>query len=103
MTLVGEGVDEVRRLERAAQPALASTRYMWLRSPESLSGSQFERFVRLSQMNLRTAKAYHMRLNVQEAWRQRSARGRRASSCASSADGSRAPRDPPGARRAAGS
>lgn len=74
MKLVGEGVDEVRRLERAVQPALKSTRYTWLKNPANLSGSQYASFVRLSQLNLKTIKAYHMRLNVQEAWRQPGAR-----------------------------
>ena len=74
MKLVGEAVDEVRRLERAEQPALRGTRYTWLKNPANLTGTQFERLVRLSELNLKTMKAYHMRLNVQEAWTRRSAR-----------------------------
>jgi transposase len=74
MKLVGEAVDEVRRLERADQPELKNSRYAWLKNPANLSGGQFERLLRLSELNLKTMKAYHMRLNVQEAWTRRSAR-----------------------------
>jgi transposase len=74
MKLVGEAVDEVRRLERAEQPALRGTRYTWLKNPQHLTEEQFARFVKLSELNLRTAKAYQMRLTVQEAWTRRSAK-----------------------------
>lgn len=72
LKLVGEAVDEVRRLERVEQPALRGTRYSWLKNPENLTGAQFERLVTLSKLNLKTAKAYHMRLNVREVWTRRS-------------------------------
>lgn len=74
MKLVGEAVDEVRRLERAEQPALRGTRYTWLKNPANLTGAQFEGFLRLSELNLKTTKAYQTRLNVQEAWTRRGAR-----------------------------
>jgi transposase len=74
MKLVGEAVDQVRRLERAEQPELKNSRYAFLKNPANLSGGQFERLLRLSELNLKTMKAYHMRLNVQEAWTRRSAR-----------------------------
>ncbi|HEY4229299.1 MAG TPA: ISL3 family transposase [Thermoanaerobaculia bacterium] len=73
MKLVGEAVDEVRRLERAEQPALKGTRYTWLKNPGDLTGSQFAGLIRLSELNLKTTKAYQMRLNVQEAWTRRDA------------------------------
>jgi transposase len=72
--LVGEAVDEVRRLERAEQPALKNTRYTFLKNPANLTGAQFEGLLRLSQLNLKTTKAYQMRLNVQEAWTRRDAK-----------------------------
>ena len=70
MKLVGEGVDSVRRLERVTQPALKNSRYSFLKNPENLTGTQFERLLRLSELNLKTMKAYQMRLNIQEVWRQ---------------------------------
>jgi transposase len=73
MKLVGEAVDEVRRLERAEQPLLRNTRYLWLKNPENLSEKRFQSLRRLSRLNLKTAKAYHLRLNVQEAWTRRDA------------------------------
>jgi transposase len=68
--LVGEAVDEVRRLERSEQPELKNSRYAFLKNPANLSASQFERLLHLSELNLKTMKAYHMRLNLQEAWTQ---------------------------------
>lgn len=74
MKLVGDAVDEVRRLERQDEPALRNTRYAWMKNPEKLSGEQFEKLLRLSELNLKTMKAYHMRINLQEVWRQPSVR-----------------------------
>lgn len=72
--LVTEALDEVRRLERAEQPALKSARYVFLKNPENMTASQFATFAHLSELNLRTMKAYQMRLNLQEVWRQGGAR-----------------------------
>jgi transposase len=74
MKLVGDAVDRVRRIERADQPSLRGARYAFLKNPRNLSGSQFETLLRLSELNLKTTKAYHMRLNLQEVWRQPSVR-----------------------------
>lgn len=68
--LASEGVDEVRRLERAEQPGLKHTRYAWLKNPENLTARETAKLLQLNKLNLRTAKAYQMRLNIQEAWRQ---------------------------------
>jgi transposase len=74
MKLVGEAVDEVRRLERVEQPALRNSRYAFLKNPQNLTGGQFEHLLRLSQLNLKTMKAYQMRLNIQEAWTRKDAK-----------------------------
>lgn len=69
--LAGEGVDEVRRREQAREggAALKGTRYTWLKNPENLTGDQYARLLRLSDLNLDTITAYHMRLNLREVWR----------------------------------
>ena len=74
LKLASEAVDEVRRLELKAQPALKGTRYTWLKNPANLTGDQYAKFVRLSELNLNTVTAYHMRLNLQQVWRCRGAR-----------------------------
>jgi len=65
--LAGEGVDEVRRAEQAATGALTGTTYLWRKNPQNLTGTQAAQMFRLSELNLSTMKAYHMRLNLSEA------------------------------------
>ncbi len=79
LKLVGEAVDEVRRLERAKEwgELLKGTRYTWLKNPENLTAKQHERLVRLSEFNLDTVTAYHMRLNLAEVWKARDAKAAR--------------------------
>lgn len=73
--LVGEAVDEVRRREREKEwgELLKGTRYTWLKNPENLTVKQQKRLVWLSELNLDTVTAYHMRLNLGEVWKVRDA------------------------------
>jgi len=68
--LVGEAVDDARRRECRAAPELKGTRFDWLLNPADLSEKRRERIRRLSAHNLLTAKAYQMRLTLQETWLQ---------------------------------
>jgi len=68
MKLVNEAVDEVRRRERGQHPELRNTRYDWLVNPKRLSHEQAARIERLSRLHLKTAKAYQMRLVLQDLW-----------------------------------
>jgi transposase len=70
MKLVGEAVDEVRRRERKEHPELKNTRYHWLKNPENLKVQQREKLATLSLQNLLTAKAYQMRLNLRDLWKE---------------------------------
>lgn len=70
MKLVNEAVDDARRRETKLEPQLKGTRYAWLKNPSKLTKKQCESVARLSQRNLKTAKAYHMRLNLQDLWAQ---------------------------------
>jgi transposase len=72
MKLVNDAVDQVRRLERKQRPELSRTRYDWLVNPERLSKVQAERIEGLSRLDLKTAKAYQMRLALQDLWSYRS-------------------------------
>ena len=68
--LVSTALDEVRRLERGERPELKHSRYSWLKNPENLSQRQAEKLLGLKALNLKTGKAYQMKLNIQEVWRQ---------------------------------
>ena len=69
---VNDGVDKVRRQERKEIPALKSTRYVWLKNPENLTGSQVDTLIELdiTKSNLKTAKAYRIKLAFQELYNQ---------------------------------
>lgn len=64
-----EAVDEVRRTERKGCAERKDTRYMWLKNPENLSAAQQETMAKLKDCDLDTAKAYRMRLILQEIYR----------------------------------
>jgi len=72
LKIINEAVDKVRRQEQKECPELKKTRYIWLRNPETLSVNQqkiLEDF-RIKKLNLKTMRAYHLRLNFQELWNQ---------------------------------
>lgn len=64
-----EAVDEVRRTERKSCTELKDTRYLWLKNPENLTAAQKETMAKLKDCDLDTAKAYRMRLILQEIYR----------------------------------
>jgi transposase len=70
MKLLGDAVDQVRREEQKVRPELKGSRYVWSKNPENLTPNQFSLWADLDvpSMNLKTARAYHMRLNFQEFW-----------------------------------
>jgi len=72
MKIINAAVDEVRRQEQKNRPELARTRYIWLKNPENLKLSQIGTLADLSvkKLNLKTSRAYHIRLNFQELFSQ---------------------------------
>jgi len=66
--VINEAVDKVRRSEVANNPILRSTRYIFLKNRENLTGYQQRQLegIRLSGLNLKTMKA----LNIREAFQQ---------------------------------
>jgi transposase len=78
MKLLNEAVETVRRQERRHRPELAGSRWIWTKNPENLTAEQYSllELLRLKEFNLKTARAYHLRLVFQEFWQMR---GRRAS------------------------
>jgi transposase len=62
--------DAVRREEQTSRPELKRTRYAWLRNESSLSTGQRETIESLSHCNLKTARAYQIRLTFQAFYQQ---------------------------------
>lgn len=70
MKLLGDAVEKVRREEHRLRPELRGSRYVWTKNPENLTPTQFALWSALDvpSLNLKTARAYHIRLNFQEIW-----------------------------------
>jgi transposase len=69
-----EAVDQVRRAElrwggKAVWPDLHHSQWLWRKNPENLSPQQQERLTKIKHKNLATAKAYQMRLVLQDIYR----------------------------------
>jgi transposase len=67
---LNEAVDEVRRQEQKDHPELKNSRYIFLKNPENLTDKQANRLedIKLKNLNLKTIRAYQIRLNFQELW-----------------------------------
>src|SRR5215470_11129878 len=63
--LVNDAVDQVRRAESKDRPKLKYSRYLWLMNERSLSIEQSLSLEALCRMNLKTARAYRIRLAFQ--------------------------------------
>jgi transposase len=68
--LINEAVDEVRRAEQKSRAELKKSRYLWLKNPQNLSQRQRAQLDSLSGSNLKTGRAYRMRLAFQEFYTQ---------------------------------
>ncbi len=68
MQLVNKAVDEVRRIDQVKNVLLKKTRYIWLKNPENLTEKQTQLLASLRTMELKTARAYQMKLNLQHFW-----------------------------------
>lgn len=70
MKIINEAVDQVRREEQKSNPDLKKSRYIWLKNAENLTSKQKVQFETLSKQNLKTVRAYQIKLNFQEFWKQ---------------------------------
>jgi transposase len=66
MKLIGDAVDQVRRAEVKARPELKGTRYAWTKNQPNLTARQSTVLAALSTTNLKTARAWRMRLAFQD-------------------------------------
>ena len=69
-----KGVDEVRRAEvrlggAGVWEALRQSQWLWRKNPENLTESEAARLAKIDRKSLRTAKAYQMRLVLQDIYR----------------------------------
>jgi transposase len=73
MKLLNDAVDQVRREEQRQRPELKGSRYVWVKNPENLTQTQLALLDGLDvpKLNLKTARAYQMRLTFQELWSMR--------------------------------
>lgn len=72
MKIINDAVDQVRREEINDRPELKGTRYIWLKNQINLKESQSDLLEQLTikKLNLKTSRAYHIRLNYQEMYLQ---------------------------------
>ncbi|MGI6625617.1 MAG: ISL3 family transposase [Limnochordia bacterium] len=70
MKLMGDAVDNVRREESKETDALKKTRYLWLSNPKNLNADQTEKLSSLTKLNLKTARAYRLKLALAEFFEQ---------------------------------
>jgi transposase len=68
--LINEAVDAVRRAEQKSRAELKKSRYLWLKNPQNLSARQRIQLVSLATANLKTGRAYRIRLAFQELYLQ---------------------------------
>ncbi len=66
---LNEAIDEIRRTETAVNPCLRGSRYIWLKNPEKLTVHQRNALKTLSKDNKQLAKAYQMKLTLQDIYR----------------------------------
>lgn len=67
--LVNDAVDKVRRVEVRERPELKGTRYAWVKNEANLTATQAAQIGSLSRTNLKTVRAWHLRLAFQDIYR----------------------------------
>ena len=68
--IINDAVDLVRRAEQKDRPELKKTRYIWLKNKGNLSAAQLDTLGGLTELNLKTARAYQIRLTFQDLYAQ---------------------------------
>ena len=66
MKLLNNAIDETRRNEQIEEKDLKSSRYIWLKNPENLTEKQKKKLDSLSSLQLKTGRAYRMKLVFQQ-------------------------------------
>lgn len=66
MAKVNEALDKVRRQEQANNPILKKSRFAFLHNPETATDKQKEKLESLKYLNLKTSRAYQIRLTLRD-------------------------------------
>ncbi|MCY9664437.1 transposase [Paenibacillus alginolyticus] len=66
MMMVNEAVDEVRKAEQKEEPQLKRTKFLWLKNEANLKEKQKEELQSLKDSNLKTGRAYRLKLAMQD-------------------------------------
>lgn len=65
---LNQALESVRREEQRDNRALVKTRFLWLKNPKNLTVSQAARLESLQRLDLRTARAYQIKLSLARFW-----------------------------------
>jgi transposase len=68
MNQMNEAIEEVRWEEQRSNKILKKSRFLWLKNPENLTVGQSARLQALKKLDLRTAKAYQIKLALARFW-----------------------------------
>lgn len=69
MRNVNQAVDNTRREEAWEKRELLGTRYLWLKNVENLTSRQVEELESIKDLDLKTARAYHIKTALQRLWK----------------------------------
>ncbi len=67
--LINDAVDSVRRREVKDNPLLKGSRYVWLKNVDNLTEKQQTKLTELNKRHRPTARAYNMRIQLQEIYK----------------------------------
>jgi transposase len=68
MNLLNKALEAVRRDEQRENRILKKSRFLWLKNPKNLTGNQKARLETLKCLDLRTARAYQIKLALARFW-----------------------------------
>jgi len=68
MHQLNKAIEKVRWLEQRENKALKKTRYLWLKNPRNLTREQEDQLEKLKRLDLKTARAYHIKLALARFW-----------------------------------
>ncbi len=68
LAMINKALDTVRRQERAVNEVLKNTRHIWLMNPPNPTKKQRDRLDGIKNLDLRTARAYHIKTALQRLW-----------------------------------
>ncbi len=68
MHQLNKAIEKVRWLEQRENKVLKKTRYLWLKNPRNLTPEQEEQLEKLKRLDLKTARAYHIKLALTRFW-----------------------------------